>query len=72
MRGRKEEARARDILSEAVSALTQARLAGVTEVPVDEVLALLTGAEAPPAPVTAPDPLADPVTGCMPVSPVQA
>ena len=61
---------ARKILDEAVQALTQARLSGITEVPVGEVLALLTGTEAPPAPLPAPDPLADPLTGCLPAAPV--
>lgn len=63
-----DEARKIRLHDEAVAALVQAKADGVAEVPVDEVLALLTGTEAPPAPVPAPDPLADPLTGCAPVT----
>lgn len=62
---------ARQVIDRAVSALRQRQRAGGTEVAVADVLAML-GADpdtSPPPLARARDPLADPITGCRPVTP---
>ena len=63
---------AREVIARAVAVLRQDQAHGVTEVPVADVLRLLGAEEeaetAPPPPR---DPLADPMTGCRPVTPAQ-
>lgn len=60
---------ARGVLDAAVAALRNCQRAGLTTITVADMLTML-GAETEPVPeVPARDPLADPLTGCLPATP---